>query len=157
MFHSLTSIEIEDMLKHQLIGHLGCQADGMVYVVPISYAYEDGFIYARTQEGMKINMMRKNPAVCFQVEVTSDLANWKSVIAWGEYEELTDPEERKKGLNVLLKRILPVVTSETMKITADWPYAPDDLNEITGIIFRIEIRDKTGRVENKEPKSFFAS
>lgn len=157
MFYSLNSVEIEDLLKQQLVGHLGCQADGLIYVVPISYAYDGACIYARTHEGMKINMMRKNPAVCFQVDATSNMANWKSVITWGEYEELTDPEERKMGLKVLMNRILPAITSETMKITADWPYVPDDLNEIKGIIFRIRIQSRTGRYENREPESFFAS
>lgn len=157
MFYSLNSQEVEDLLKHQLVGHLGCQENGMVYVVPISYAYDGKCVYARTHEGMKVNIMRKNPAVCFQVEDTTDLANWRSVVTWGTYEELTDPEERNRGLQVLMNRILPAVTSETMKMTATWPYAPEDLNEIKGIVFRIRIQGKSGRYENKEPERFFAS
>ena len=157
MFYSLNTEEVDGLLQQQLVGRLGCQADGMVYVVPISYAYDGECIYARTNEGMKISMMRKNPGVCFQVDSTSNLANWKSVVAWGMYEELTEPEERRKGLQVLMNRILPAVTSETMKMTPSWPYGPDDLNEIKGIIFRIKIHGKSGRYENKEPERFFAS
>lgn len=32
--------------------------------------------------------MRANPEVCSQVDEIDDMANWRSVIAWGRYEEL---------------------------------------------------------------------
>ena len=41
-------------------------------------------------EGKKIEMMRKNPEVCFQVDAIADLLNWESVICWGKFEEIVD-------------------------------------------------------------------
>ncbi len=55
------------------------------------------YVYGHTMEGMKINMMRKNPRVCFEVDVMQNMANWKSVIAWGEFEELSSEPGRKTG------------------------------------------------------------
>jgi hypothetical protein len=59
MFGILNPVEIEQLLSKQLVGRIGCHADGVTYVVPISYAYDGEYVYARTFEGMKINMMRK--------------------------------------------------------------------------------------------------
>lgn len=148
MFGTLSNKQMLDVISNGIVGRLGCHADGKTYVVPISYAYHDGYIYFRTFEGMKISMMRKNPDVCFQVDRMDHMADWQSVIVWGIFEEITDATERKKGLEILLKRMLPKVVSETVKFTSEWPFPPtDDLNKIEGIVFRIHISEMTGRSE----------
>ena len=43
--------------------------------------------------------MRQNRQVCFEVEDIPDLGNWKSVICWGEYEELPNRTERHPALD----------------------------------------------------------
>lgn len=148
MFGTLSNKQMLDVISNGIVGRLGCHSDGKTYVVPISYAYHDGYIYFRTFEGMKISMMRKKPGVCFQVDRMDDMADWQSVIVWGIFEEITDATERKKGLEILLKRMLPKVVSETVKFTSEWPFPPtDDLNKIEGIVFRIHISEMTGRSE----------
>ena len=96
------------MLHQQFIGHLGCQDKDTVYVVPVSYAYDGGNIYCHTLEGQKVAMMRNNPKVCFQVDEMKDMANWKSVITWGNFEEIDDEMERRKALHILSARRLPI-------------------------------------------------
>jgi hypothetical protein len=147
MIGSLKSIEIEEMLRRQLIGRIGCHADGITYIVPVSYAYDGQYLYVHTQEGMKVSIMRKNPRICFETDNMDNMANWKSVIAWGIFEELTDNEDREHALNRLLKRKLPVVSSETTHISPYWPFAPENLNEIKGVVFRIKLEEKSGRFE----------
>ena len=94
--HDEDSIEIEEVLTQQIIGRIACHANDMSYIVPISYVYDGECVYARTFEGLKINLMRKNPNVCFQTDVMENMANWKSVIAWGEFKEHTEDTERKE-------------------------------------------------------------
>src|SRR5690349_16428412 len=106
MFGKLRSEEIEQLLKQQLIGRIACHADGVTYVVPISYAYDGVYIYARTFEGMKVNMMRKNPDICFEVEDTKNLSNWQTVIAWGSFEELPEGIQRREAVRILERRKL---------------------------------------------------
>ncbi|MEJ0105912.1 MAG: pyridoxamine 5'-phosphate oxidase family protein [Bacteroidota bacterium] len=53
MFGSLNNNEIDELLHQQFIGRIGCHAEGVTYVVPISYAYDGEYIYGRTFEGMK--------------------------------------------------------------------------------------------------------
>ena len=157
MIGKLEINEIESVLKNNIVGRLGCHAHNTTYVVPISYAYDGNYVYGHTYEGMKIKMMRENPEVCFEVDVMENMANWKSVICQGKYEELTDAEERKKGIQKLLDRVLPIITSETVRITPHWPFPPSDLNKVSGIVYRIKLSEKSGRFEKNDPESYYAS
>ena len=150
MIGLLTENEIESVLHHGIIGRIGCHHDGTTYVVPISYAYSDGNVYALTGEGLKLSIMRQNPEVCFEVETQINMANWQSVIAWGTFKELTDPEDRRIGLYNLTSRILPLESSKTTHLYADWPFPSNDLNIIKGVVFRISLHKKTGRFEKRE-------
>jgi nitroimidazol reductase NimA-like FMN-containing flavoprotein (pyridoxamine 5'-phosphate oxidase superfamily) len=149
MFGSLQQQEIEEVLTRQYVGRLGCSANGRTYIVPISYAYDGNYLYFHAaREGDKIQMMRENPEVCFQTDIMENMASWKSVICWGTFEELTDEAERTEALKLLLSRELPIIASQTVKLTPNWPFQPEDFNEIKGIVFRISITEKTGRFEN---------
>src|SRR5476651_2664138 len=97
MFGKLNANEIGEVLKHQILGRIGCHSGDITYIVPISYAYDGEYVYAHTQEGLKMEIMRQNPQVCFEVELLENMANWKTVIAWGEFEEIKEEAERRKG------------------------------------------------------------
>ena len=155
MTANLNNEEIEEILYQNFVGRIGCHANGQTYIVPISYAYNSGYIYVRSFEGMKINIMRENSSVCFEVDVMMDMSNWKCVIAWGRFEELTNIEERNRALRILMERKLPSLSSINTKFTADWPFATEDYDTVTGVIFRILLTEKTGRFElNTDTYSF---
>lgn len=157
MFGKLNDIEIDEFLAQEIVGRLGCFADDQVYIIPISYGYDGTYIYAHTGAGMKLQMMRKNPQVCFQVDNISDLANWKSVVIWGSFEEITREEEKEQALFALMRRNLPIITSETMRLTAQWPFADENSNEVEGVFFKIRIEKKSGRFERRTEQYYFAS
>ncbi len=145
------------MLTKNIIGRLGCHYNGRTYVVPISYAYDGESIYAISREGQKLNMMRKNPKVCFEVDTLKDLANWKSVITWGVFQELKEKEERSKALSFLLNRTLPLVSSVITHVAPTWPFLnKEDLEGIKGVVFKLNLTEKTGRFEDNHnaPKIF---
>jgi len=150
MFGNLNAAEIENLLRQEITGRIGCHADDVTYVVPISYSYDGTYIYARTFEGMKLNMMRKNPSVCFQVDHMQNMANWQSVIAWGKFEELTEKQLRNNALKHLIDRHVPLIASKTVQLTAEWPFPAVDLEVIKGVVFRIKVEKKTGRFERNE-------
>ena len=153
---NLTPDEIESILEHQIIGRIGCHSEGKTYIIPISYAYNDGVIYLHTQEGMKINMMRKNSAVCFQVDEMTNMANWKSVTAWGEFEELNDIDLRNEGIQYLTHRHFPASVSKTVHLSGMWPFELDSLPLVTGLICKITLSKKSGRFENDNFQTTFA-
>ena len=150
MLGKLEPQQIEDLLKTQIVGRIGCHADGETYVVPIRYAYDGTYLYCHTHEGKKSTMLRKNPKVCFEVDEMKDMANWKSVVAQGIFEELKEREERNLAMQTLLNRYLPIISSVTTHLGEHWPFHPDDATEIKGLMFRIKLTEKTGRFESNE-------
>lgn len=154
MLGKLKPEETEQLLANNFIARIGCHADGTTYIVPISYAYDGKYAYMHSMEGMKLNIMRRNPRVCFEVDELKDMANWKSVIAWGDFEELHDPAERAEALKKLVNRMLPIVTSETMHLTPNWPFPDEDPTNIKGVVFRILLTDKSGRFESNASNAF---
>src|SRR5580692_2462231 len=96
MLGELNERQIESLLKDLPIGRIGCHADGITYIVPVNYVYDGIAIYVHSAKGLKIDMMRKNPEVCFQTDAIDSLSNWVSVIAWGKFEEITDMIEKQQ-------------------------------------------------------------
>ena len=151
MFGNLNEEGVEYVLRHQLLGHIGCHANSKTYIVPICYAYDGKYIYCRTFEGMQIKMMRENPMVCFQVEHLENMGKWESVICWGKFEELTEINKRNKGIKVLQNRVLAVMEDKTLQRSPNWPFSLIELDSVKGIIFCISVSEKTGRFENSLP------
>jgi uncharacterized protein len=148
MFGKLAETQIEELLQTQHIGRIGCHNNGVTYIVPVSYAYDGTHVFVHANEGMKIDFMRKNPAVCFQVDNLQDLGNWQSVIAWGTYEELPEGPQRRHAIDTLLKRRLPIISSVTTHLGANWPFSAEGDTKLEGIIFSIALQEKTGRFES---------
>ncbi|RYY99961.1 MAG: pyridoxamine 5'-phosphate oxidase family protein [Chitinophagaceae bacterium] len=148
MFGKLSPAGIERLLQRQLVGRLGCANDGEAYVVPISYVYDVDAIICHSHEGKKLRMMRRNPSVCFQLDELKDMANWESVLVTGVFEEICDAAGRERALKLLLRRYLPPVSSATTHLGAHWPFEPECFSEVGGIVFRIRIRDRSGRFES---------
>jgi nitroimidazol reductase NimA-like FMN-containing flavoprotein (pyridoxamine 5'-phosphate oxidase superfamily) len=154
MFGKLNAEEIENVLTNQMIGRIGCTANNTTYIVPVSYAYDEDYVYCHTHKGLKIDMMRNNPNVCFEVDTMENMANWKSVIAWGIFEELTEIDKQKVAIKKLYNRVVPAIPSKTLQLSPQWPFPPDDLEDIQGIIFRIKLDKKSGRFEKSEALQF---
>ena len=150
MFGILTNDKIEKVIKENVIGRIGCNNNGKTYILPISYAYDGESIYAHSREGLKITIMRKNPQVCFQVDTMKDMADWESVLLWGTFEELTEEKDRNVAVQQLMNRELPLISSETVKLSPEWPFHTGNHSSVPGIFFKINITEKTGRFEELE-------
>ncbi|MBT1686477.1 pyridoxamine 5'-phosphate oxidase family protein [Dawidia soli] len=147
MMGILTEEQARHLLQSQLVGRIGCYAGKEIYVVPVTYALRDGYIYAHSREGQKVRMMRKNTAVCLQVDAIENMSNWRSVIAWGEFQELVSERERNAGLKILRDRVTPFVTSETVRPHVV-PAPPEVIEkERKAVVYRIHITKITGRFE----------
>ena len=149
MLGNLTEDQIEEILHRNVIGRIGCSSEGVTYVVPLNYAYDGISIYAHSSLGMKIDMMRKNPEVCFQVDDIQNMVNWRSVIAWGRYEELTDDEQRAKVMQKFIGRMTALLSDESSGLPIYG--ATQRANAATtqkSIWYRIILAKKTGKFEN---------
>jgi len=156
MFGELDTEEVEVLLHSQVIARLGITDRIKPYVVPISYAYDGDYIYGFSQEGLKIDLMRRNPLVCIEVEDTSNISNWQSVIAWGKFEELKHGPKKDHALKLLNNRILPILNSETMRLSPLWPFVDiEESRDLEGVVYRIKLKEKSGRFE-KNSEIFYA-
>ncbi len=110
--------EVHALLKRADYGHLGCARDNRPYIIPIHYAYQDPDIYIFTTEGMKTEFIAANPEVCLQVEEVDSPTNWKSVIATGKAERLTNQEEMEHAMQYITKAN-PTLTPALNKMWID--------------------------------------
>lgn len=153
MIGQLSNDQITQILFSQNIGRIACQDRGKLYIVPISYAFSQGYIYGHSFEGQKIKMMRNNPEVCFQVDAIENMRNWCSIIIWGTYEELTDPKDYHTGLKIIDNKLLPFNTSTAVRPEiGQEPNSPGFMEKNKKpIVFRIKIEEQTGRYEKGNP------
>lgn len=139
---NLNSEDCHKLLQRNRFGHLACHVKDDIYLVPITYTFEDGYIYSHSRLGQKIQMMRKNPHVCVQVEEVDDFFRWKSVIVWGRFEELKD-DEAKIAMRRLIQNVA-VSADGNRRSELETDFAA--LLEMA-IIYRIKIERSTGRYE----------
>lgn len=121
------------------VARLGCIVDGGPYIVPINYFFEDGCAYSHSLPGLKITALRENPQACLQVDKIEGDYRWVSVLAFGRYEEVANPTDRKIVLGKLLKRF-PALTPVESVIAQDASPPPV-------VVFRIRIDRLTGVAE----------
>jgi nitroimidazol reductase NimA-like FMN-containing flavoprotein (pyridoxamine 5'-phosphate oxidase superfamily) len=148
MLGELTDTQIDQVLHTEVVGRIGCCSDERIYVVPVTYVYHEGYIYAHSKEGMKVRLMRSNPDVCFQVDAIENMTNWRSVIVWGKYEELKTEKQQQAGMKIMTDRLLPFSTSETVRPSHGHSHPPEVVEKgFKAVAYRIKVIEKTGRFE----------
>ena len=148
MIGDLSRRQIEELLKWRFYGHLGCCTQKGMYIVPILYAYKDGAIYSHTYEGRKIRLMRQNPHVCFQVDRIDDLCTWKSVVAWGKFQELRG-EKAVHAVRLLSRKLRHVIENGEYCLSLKRDGA-SHLSRRDGrkvVLYKIKVATITGRFE----------
>lgn len=150
----LSESEMNALLSSEVFGHLGCCDNTKPYIVPMAYVYHNNVLYGQTTEGRKVELLRRNPIVCFQVEQLKD-KQWKSVICHGTFEEM-DFEELKKPEAIELVKLLTERIGgiqENVGITVPFSFSksakPLTANEKKSTLFRILVTEKTGRFYQK--------
>lgn len=136
MTRMLTEAEARNLIVSGKIGRLGCVDNGEPYVVPVNYVFEDGSIYSHSLPGRKIDAMRAHPRACLQVDEIENDWKWRSVIAYGNFEEIRVPSDRRSVLSKLLARF-PLLTPVESLMAQD-AGAPDS------VVFRIVVDRITG-------------
>jgi uncharacterized protein len=94
---------IEGVLRRAIVGRIACCAhDGeRPYLVPIPFGYDGESVYSISGPGRKLDIMRGQPAVAFEVDEVEAEDRWRSVIADGVFEEITDPDARCRAIEIV--------------------------------------------------------
>ena len=141
MIDNLDEKAADEFLQSQTYGHLGCVLEnGDPYVVPVNFLTDDDYIYIHSLPGRKLEALRENPKVCLQTEkIAGDGFEWKSVIAYGVFEEV---HEKNKKTQILFEfyRKFPNFTPVEARF--------DDEKTLKSVsVFRIRIDRLTGVTE----------
>ncbi len=94
---------IEAVLRRAIVGRIACCAhEGeRPYLVPIPFGYDGESVYSISGPGRKLDIMRAHPEVAFEVDEVEAEDRWRSVIADGVFEEVTDPDARCRAIDIV--------------------------------------------------------
>ena len=147
--HEMSRVECNDALSRAKYGRLACAHNNQPYVLPLNFTFDgNSYLYCFATLGQKVEWMRSNPLVCFEVDEVKNHNQWSSVIVFGSYQELPDkPEFETARIHLqecLQKRVMwwePAYISQEHR---DKPHSP------TPIFFRIKIESMTGHRTNPD-------
>ena len=106
---------IEAIIKKSLVCRLALSDDNSPYIVPLSFGYKDKVLYFHgPQKGKKIDIIKKNPKVCFEFDADTEIVKakdacrwtmrYQSVIGFGKAVILEDANEKQKALNIIMSQ-----------------------------------------------------
>jgi len=135
---------IEDILNRASVCRLGLCEDNRPYVVPLCYGYEDNALYFHcASQGKKLDILRKNNHVCFEVDINHEIikadqaCDWgmkyKSVIGFGKAVFIEDVELKRKGLDIIMRKF-----SEK-----SFEYPANVIEDI--VVIKVQIESMTGK------------
>ena len=108
--------EIDAILQAAPVCRIAMAEGCSPYIIPVNFAVNNSHLYFHcAQFGRKIDLLRNNAAVCFEVDIPGDLVmgetacswgmTYKSVIGFGQAYFIEGAEEKKKALNILMKKL----------------------------------------------------
>jgi nitroimidazol reductase NimA-like FMN-containing flavoprotein (pyridoxamine 5'-phosphate oxidase superfamily) len=136
--------EIEAIIQKATVCRVGLSENNVPYVVPVNFGYEDNCLYFHSApEGKKIETIKKNSNVCFEMDVDQEVVraetpcNWgvkyRSVIGFGKALLVDDLEEKRRALNIIVEHYSD----------DSYEYPENDVRKVA--IIRIEIHSMTGK------------
>lgn len=127
---------------------LALQDNEGLYIVPLNFGYacENGQLtlyFHSAKEGRKIGALVANPAVCFEMDCGHRLIegenacgygySFQSIIGTGTAEFVTNTDEKKKALSLLMKH----------QTGNDFMFSDADINFVA--VFQIKVSEMTGK------------
>jgi len=136
--------ELEDVIRRAEVCRLAMIDDGEPYIVPMNFGYREGTFYFHcAREGRKLEILRKDPRVCFELEVGVRLVrgekacqwstSFESVIGWGTAEIVVDEKEVGEGLEVLMSHY------------TEGPYDFDHRSLSLAALIKVKVERMTGK------------
>lgn len=119
--------------------------NGKPYIVPMCFGYKERTVYIHSaREGHKLEVMKKNNAVCIEFEtvpevIKNDIAckwklRYKSVIAQGRAVAVDGVEEKRRVLAIIMGNYAPGL----------FELSEEGLNKI--VVFKIALESMTCKI-----------
>lgn len=135
----MTPEACQALLKRHYVGRIAYCSHDRVDIAPIHYVYSDGWLFARTSHGQKMNALAHAPWPAFEVDEVDDVFDWRSVVVHGTLHTMDpdgspdDAEHWARGVE-LLRQIVPETLTD------------DDPVPFRELVFGIYVHTVTGRV-----------
>jgi len=144
---AMSEAETLELLEKSSVGRIGTCLEGIPYITPVNYVFHDDCVYFHCAlEGRKLENIRKNKNVCFEVDELVSIiqheipchmsANYKSVIIFGE-ASIIDNDDVKVDI---LKKIVEKYSKDK---SIGQKLKKDDVSSI--IVVRIKPVTITGK------------
>ncbi|RTE55225.1 flavin mononucleotide-binding protein [Arenibacter aquaticus] len=147
MFKDLNTEACKHLLDANYIGRIGYISKNNADIIPITYYYDadQHSIISYSGEGFKIDAMRKNESVSFQVDEIESVNQWKSVLLYGTFEELSGSDAKR----LLHKFSEGVKKNISKKENASPKFIGEFSSKLSAIgspvVYRINISGMTGK------------
>ncbi len=134
---------IEEFVAGEQILRVAFYDDGDIYIVPVNYGYlyendKYSFYFHGAKAGRKYELSKSKPVVGFEIDGKYKLlenenacdysASFQSVIGTGTLQIVDNMEEKKLGLNTLMKQISQ---------HSDWNYDDKMLEAVA--VYRLDV------------------
>ncbi len=115
------------------------------YIIPMNFGYKNNTLYLHSAiEGRKIDILKENNNVCFQMDIQTEMAksespcNWGmkylSVVGFGKAHIIDKAVEKREGLDIIMHKY----SSEK-----SFSYTDEAISKVT--VIRVEIDELTGK------------
>ncbi len=106
---------IQEILTTALICRIALFDTEYPYILPMNYGYYNNTLYFHgATEGRKVDLIKQNNKVGFEIEhsheiIKADIScdwttQYRSIIGVGTIDIITDFEEKKKGLDIIMQQ-----------------------------------------------------
>ena len=114
--------EIEEIIMNADVCRIALARDNIPYIVTMNFGYtndpEQILFFHCANEGRKLEMIRKNKLVCFEMDIDHKIyvrpgkdgrkgCNWgmkyRSVVGYGNISIITETEAKKTGLDFIMR------------------------------------------------------
>lgn len=135
---------IEDIILRSKVCKLAMCEENRPYIVPLCFGFKNNTLYFHSApKGKKIEILKKNPNVCFEFEIFTQIIKsakackwgmrYKSVIGFGKAGFITDDDLKRQAFDIIMNQY------------ADGSFIYEDALLKSVIVINVEIQSMTGK------------
>ena len=135
---------IEDIILRSTVCRLGMCDRHHPYIVPLCFGFKDNALYFHSApKGKKIDILKKNPNVCFEFDIFAQVIKsakackwgmkYRSVIGYGKASFVTDENLKRKAFDIIMKQY------------TDGAFLYEEASLTSTVIIKVDIESVTGK------------
>ena len=135
---------IEDIILRSEVCKLAMCEENMPYIVPLCFGFKNNTLYFHSApKGKKIEILKKNPNVCFEFEIFTQVIKsakackwgmkYRSVIGFGKAGFIADDDLKRQAFDIIMSQY------------AEGSFIYEEALLKPTIIIKVEIHSMTGK------------